>query len=163
MTAWLYPSATILRQTSQVLLFSYKVGKGAARQEAGSFVRYRVARRHGHERLPQLLFGPRLGLCHRRHAPVLGRLLTDLDCDAQVMGRIAPFDVRMPLRGLQTNAVRMPASICLPWCHRCILSDGATPPLLKQPLGRRYDIILVVYKQFHRKISLIELKIGYSA
>jgi hypothetical protein len=129
----------------------------------GNSSRYHIARRNGHERLPQLLFGPRFGLFHRLQEPVLCRLLTDLDRDAQLMVRISPFDFRMPLLGLKTNAVHMPVSICLPCCHRCILSDGATPPLLKQPLGRRYDIILVVCKQFHRKISLIELKTGYSA
>ena len=77
----------------------------------GTSSRYHIARRHGHERLPQLLFGPRLGLFHRLQEPVLGRLLTDLDRDAEVLVRIAPFDVRMPLRGLQTNAVHMPARL----------------------------------------------------
>src|SRR4030095_14211669 len=40
----------------------------------GTSSRYHIARRNGHERLPQLLFGPRLGLFHRLHAPVLRRL-----------------------------------------------------------------------------------------
>jgi hypothetical protein len=68
-----------------------------------------------------LRFGPRWGWSHRPHAPVLGRLRTDLHRDAEVLVRIAPFDVRMPLRGLQTNAVHMPVAICLPWCHRGLL------------------------------------------
>ena len=53
--------------------------------------RYRIARRHEHERLTQLLFCPRLGLFHCLQAPVLGRLLTDLDRDAEVMVRISPL------------------------------------------------------------------------
>jgi len=90
--------------------------------------RDRIARRHGHERCTQVRFCPRLGLCHRRHAPVLCRLLTDLDRDAEVLVRIARFDARMTLRGLKTNAVHMPTSICLPWCHRCLLCSEVSLP-----------------------------------
>jgi hypothetical protein len=53
---------------------------------------------------------------------------TDLDRDAEVLVRIAPFDVRMPLRSLKTNAVHMPASICLPGCHRCLLCGSVSLP-----------------------------------
>jgi hypothetical protein len=66
----------------------------------GNASRHRIARRNGHERCTQLHFCPRLGLCHRLHAPMLYRLRTDLDRDAEVLVSIAPFDVRMSLLGL---------------------------------------------------------------
>jgi hypothetical protein len=39
----------------------------------GNSSRYHIARRNGHERLPQLHFGPRFGLFHRLQEPVLCR------------------------------------------------------------------------------------------